>query len=172
MKKILIASLIFLSAACAKKIEYEYPNNQDYQRKSRAGSFLNEDLVVFGKKKDEKKPEEAEESQNNSALWQASVEVIGSLFPIDIVDKNSGIIATQWYQETALSDKRIKINALIKGREIVERNLRVSVFRQKKDLKGAWVGDGLEDSEGENGEKGITAKLIKEKILERAKKAL
>lgn len=163
MKKFFAILLLFYITACSKEdvdVSYNYPNNQDYQRKSRAGGVYNNDLVVFD--------EVAAKKEKRNSLWKASVEVVGTLFPIAVMDEDSGIIASQWHQENPLSKKRVKVNVLLKGDETKPENLRVSVFHQVKDEAGNWVGNGLEDSEGENGEKGITAKLLKDKILQKA----
>ncbi len=175
MKKTQILAILFLTifaTCCAKKVSYNYPDNQDYARNSRAGTLTNKDLVVFGGKETNEKKEKVSQTNDvsKSALWKASTEVIGSLFPIAIIDSDSGIIASEWYQESANSAKRVKINALVRASKIKEENLRISVFRQIKIADGSWQGDGFEDSENATSSDALTAKLIKEKILEKANK--
>lgn len=167
---ILILSLIICCASCKKDdISYNYPDNQDYARNSRAGSFAGKDLVLYDGKEGVKKQKNSQGiSIANSKIWRSTVDVIGSLFPLDIVDGNSGVIATSWYQEGSKSNVRIKINALVSGSEAKSENIKVSVFREKRDDKKEWQKDSFESSEGENA--GIMAKLIKEKILLRAKR--
>jgi hypothetical protein len=53
MRKFFAILFLFYIAACSKElldVSYNYPNNKDYQRKSRAGKIYgNDDLVIFGK---------------------------------------------------------------------------------------------------------------------------
>ncbi len=166
MKNILL--LVFLIIiACKKTISYNYPDNQDYDRKSRGGLLLNKDVVLIGDKKDDKKDDKIEEDKflkkQDNRLWSASVSVISSLFPIAAIDNSSSIIATEWYQENVDSKFRIKINVFLRGVEIKEENLRISIFRQRKDEKGDWQID-ISQSEGDV----LTIKLLKDKILKEA----
>lgn len=156
--------IVFLAISCNKKeVSYNYPDNQDYARNSRAGSFLEESLVVYGAK-DKKEPKSAEINKKNVKsvkIWKSAIEVIGSLFPIAIIDENSSIIVSEWHQQTD-KNKRVKINAFVK-----EDSVKITIFRQKRlDEKQNWESDGIEDSDDEKS--GLTAKLIKEKILEKA----
>lgn len=183
-----IISLIFcalLFSCSTKDIAYNYPDNPDYARKSRAGTaFSKGDLVVYGKKKEKEPTRLAEDFDNyglgdrvdsgatkslaaKSDLWQPTVEVVSSLFPIAIVNAESGIITTEWYQEPK-SDERIKISALIKGSEAKKENLRITIFRQKqlvkKNSEPIWQDLSREDSDSGT----LSAKLLQEKILSKA----
>lgn len=174
-----IFSLIFcalLFSCGTKDVSYNYPDNPDYARKSRAGTaFSKGDLVIYGAKKKEEKPAEKlissiEVSGGKSALakshlWQSSVEVIGALFPIAILNSDSGIITTEWYQDSPSSNERIKINALIKGAEVKKENIHLIIFRQKKSAKKnsaeSWENSGREDSDSN----ALSTKFLQEKIL-------
>jgi len=169
----LIFSVLLLS--CGKKdIAYNYPDNPDYQRNSRAGTaFSKGDLVIYGNKKDGAKSVDANKNGakyseksaiEKSALWQSSVEVIAALFPIAILNSNSGIITSEWYQDEPNSKERIKINAIISGTEAKKENLLITIFRQKKSDK-TWQDSGRENSDSG----GFSAKILQEKILEKAK---
>lgn len=169
---LLFFCLEFISSCTKKNISYNYPDNQDYARQSRAGMFFSKkDLVVLGDKKSEK--DKIIKSKNtaiaDSKLWQASVEVMGSLFPIAIIEENSGIIVSEWHEDSANNKRRVKVNILVKGPETKKENLRISVFRQKKSngVNSDWQSDGLEDSESTAAD-ALTANLIQEKILQKA----
>ncbi len=173
--QIILFFLCLLSVgSCVKKdVSYNYPNNQDFARKSRAGMFFSKkDLVIFGDKKIDNIIENEEANAiANSKLWKASIEVIGSLFPIAIIENNSGIIVSEWHEDSGNKNRRVKVNALVKGVEAREENLRISVFRQKKsnDANATWQNDELEDSESAAAD-ALTAKLIQDKILQKARK--
>ncbi len=161
---------VLLFSCGTKDVSYNYPDNPDYARKSRAGNaFSKSDFVVYGKKKSVEKvaAEKTEEKSalTKSALWQSSVEVVGALFPIAILNSDNGIITTEWYQDVQNSNERIKINALVKGYEVKKENLQITIFRQKKSA-GKWE-DASRESSDTNG---LSAKLLQDKILAIAQK--
>lgn len=171
MKKSYLVLCALLFSCGPKEISYNYPDNQDYARKSRAGNaFSKSDFVVYGKKKPAEKPVAAEKNNEKlvftkSSLWQSSVEIIGSLFPIAILNSDNGIITTEWYQDAPNSNERIKINALIRGSEVKKENLQITIFRQRKS-SGVWE-DASRESSDTNG---LSAKLLQDKILANAQK--
>ena len=159
-----------------KQVTYDYPNNIEVTRRARSGNFMSKAWLPFAKK-DEKKIAEVIESpapEKDSALslWQASVESIGEMFPISVMDKSSGIIATEWYQETPESTTRLKINVLVRGKkDDTQDSLRVSVFQQKRvDSNSPWQGSGLENSESV-ADSALKARKIKEYILNKINRA-
>lgn len=165
MRKLTILLFFLFILACSNpKIDPTYPENPDIVRKTRGGRFFGYPVTVYGgnKKVDEKAKQVAIDNKN--PLWIASVDVIGNLFPIAIIDANSGIIVSEWYQSNNNQNERIKINTVIKSNEIKEENLTISIFNQTKDKNGLW-----NDKKTDNS---IAVKLIKEKILEKAKQAL
>lgn len=185
MKKLLIFLACFSLFSCkVKDVSYNYPDNPDYARKSRAGkAFSENDLVIYGKtKKPEKenlaanyseKSKEKSELKSNTkslALWKSSIEVISALFPIEILDKDSGAIISSWYQEKPESQERVKVSAIVKGEEVKPENLRITVYRQRKfdekNKDSVWKDQSKEDSD----EGALSAKLLQEKILETAKR--
>lgn len=151
-----IASIFLANAllSCARDdISYRYPDNQDYARQNRAGNILSKkDLIIFG---DEK---QSSEEFKNSKLWTSSVALISELFPIAIIDEDSGVIASDWKEKGA---SRTKINVLIKGSAPTNDNLRVSIFSQTKTAEGQWQSDTSDNSE--------TTKMIRDKILQKAR---
>jgi len=166
MKKsviLLFAICLTILSCSGVKVDPTYPENPDIVRKTRGGRFFKDPVTVYGgnKKMDEK--EKQIEAQSKNPLWLASIDMISGLFPVAIIDANSGIIVTEWYQSDGSQNERIKINALVKDSEIKEENLIISIFNQTKDKKGLWNDKKVDNS--------IAVKLIKEKIIEKAKQA-
>lgn len=160
MKKLIILALSALLICCQNsKIDYSYPENPDIIRRQRYGKFF-DDITLFGGKK-EQEEKVTKKSEVKNPLWQASIEVIGELLPIAIADSNSGLITTEWYQDGKNQGKRIKINLLVKGKEIKKENLTLSIFKQNKDKKDNWVDE-------KSADQSLTADLIKGKIIEHA----
>ena len=153
-----------ISSCSSPKIDPTYPENPDIVRKTRAGRFFNDPVTIYGGNKKANEKAKQVEIENKNPLWLASIDVVGSLFPIAIIDANSGIIVTEWYQNNDSQNERIKINALVKGGgEIKEENLTISIFNQTRDKKGLWNDKKIDNA--------IAVKLIKEKIIEKAKQA-
>jgi Domain of unknown function (DUF3576) len=162
MKKIILSATLLVLASCSSdNINRNYPEDPAIVRKSRAGKFFKDDLTVYGGKKDQKKSADKTSEENKNPLWSASVEVISNLLPISTIDSKSGIILTEWYQDDKNKNERIKINLLIKDNQIKDENLSLSLFKQKKDSSGNW-----QDEASDNN---LAIKLIKEKILDKAK---
>lgn len=160
MKKIILSVALLFFAACSNsEIKREYPEDPAIVRKSRGGKFFKDDVTLYGKK-DQKKPAEKISEENKNPLWISSVEVISNLLPISVMDSKSGFIVTEWYQDEKNTNERIKINLLVKGDQIKNENLSLSLFRQKKDADGIWHDQPLGDD--------LSIKLIKEKILDKA----
>ena len=166
-----IFSVIFcalLFSCSAKEISYRYPDNPDYARKSRAGNaFSKGDLVVHGKKKNGENSSK-ESAFEKSSLWQSSLEVVGALFPIAATNSESGIITTEWYQDSPSSLERIKINVFVKNAEVKKENLQITILRQKKSTKknSAKIWEDANHESSDSG--GHSAKILQEKILEQA----
>jgi len=175
MKKSYLILCALLFSCGTKDVSYNYPDNPDYARKSRAGNaFSKSDFVVYGKKKSVEKvaAEKTEEKSalTKSALWQSSVEVVGALFPIAILNSDNGIITTEWYQDVQNSNERIKINALVKGYEVKKENLQITIFRQKKSIAKQSAEKWEDVSRESSDTNGLSAKLLQDKILAIAQK--
>ncbi|MCE3255064.1 MAG: hypothetical protein K0R25_558 [Rickettsiaceae bacterium] len=156
MKKLFLLGFAALLISCQNpKIEYNYPQNPENIRKQRAGKFFDNSLTKI-QEDSQKKP--VNQTKSN-ALWLASIEVISALLPISVVDEKSGLIVTEWYADEQNKNERIKINLLVKGKEIKQENLALTIFKQKRDGIGNWH---------DETSSGITAKLISGKIIEKA----
>ncbi|MBT6252686.1 MAG: DUF3576 domain-containing protein, partial [Flavobacteriaceae bacterium] len=80
--------------------------------------------------------------------WEASIDVVSAIIPISVIDRKSGIIASEWYQESEDSTKRIKVNILVRQNKDLNKTIRVSVFQQKRGSKDeSWGGGVLHNPE-------------------------
>jgi len=175
----IILLIILTSCISRDNISYEYPEDPRIKRKMRAGKMFsknNEDLVVFGNKGTIKakeqnftKQEISHEIQNtnqntdfpiNKYLWRASLEIVSEKFPISLMDNYAGILATDWTTLNNDKNTRYKINVLVKGKELNNKNLIISVFKQKKD-DANWDNVTLVDKK--------YTKIYKDKILSKAR---
>jgi len=140
-------------------VDYSYPENPENIRKKRAGKFF--DNVSFVDKKSEQKIVDKSYKKTSSPLWVSSIEVISALLPLSTIDENSGLIITEWYQVDKISNNRIKINLLVKGKEPIKENLILTIFRQTKNDAGVWV-----DEQSAN--QSLSVQMIKDKIIEKS----
>ena len=131
MKKFLsILILLFGMFACKTSndnIVQNYPEDPFLKRKQFAGNlFGNKDGIEIFKEKNKNR-------YNENTLWQKSIENISSILPISIADQQSGLIITDWGKISNISNNSslYKINVVVKGTKIDEKNLQISVFKKK-----------------------------------------
>lgn len=131
MKKFLsILILLFGMFACKTSndnIVQNYPEDPFLKRKQFAGNlFGNKDGIEIFKEKNKNR-------YNENTLWQKSIENISSILPISIADQQSGLIITDWGKISNISNNNslYKINIVVKGTKIDEKNLQISVFKKK-----------------------------------------
>ncbi len=129
MKKFLsIFILLFGMFACKTSndnIVQNYPEDPFLKRKQFAGNlFGNKDGIEIFKEKNK---------YDENTLWQKSIENISSILPISIIDQQSGLIITDWGKISNISNNNslYKINVVVKGIKIDEKNLKISVFKKK-----------------------------------------
>lgn len=129
MKKFLsIFILLFGMFACKisnDNIVQNYPEDPFLKRKQFAGNlFSNKDGIEIFKEKNK---------YDKNTLWQKSIENISSILPISIADQQSGLIITDWGKISNISNNNslYKINVVVKGTKIDEKNLKISVFKKK-----------------------------------------
>lgn len=95
----------------------------------------------------------------NAFLWRASLDTV-SFMPLSSADPFGGVIITDWYSPPETPDDRFKMNIYILGRQLRADGLRVSVFRQTRGDKGAWVDSAVQPK---------TATDLENQILTRAR---
>ncbi len=92
----------------------------------------------------------------SSLMFNVSLDKL-SFMPLLSVDKNAGVIVTDWYG-IGDSNDRIKINVRISGQELVSENITVTLFKQSYD-GSKWV------DKGQNVDQAVK---IKKSILQEA----
>ena len=83
----------------------------------------------------------------NSYLWRASLDTI-SFMPVNSADPFGGVIITDWHSPTEAPSERFKLNVYILGRALRADGVRVAVFRQVQDRRGAWKDAGVPEATG------------------------
>lgn len=94
----------------------------------------------------------------NAYLWRGTLETL-DFMPIASADPFGGLIITDWYQPPESPSERLKLQVLIRDRELRADGLKVSVFRQVRD-GDAWVDAQVDPA---------TATQLEDKILTRAR---
>jgi hypothetical protein len=74
----------------------------------------------------------------NAFLWRASLDTIGFM-PVTTADAFGGTIITDWYQMPEIAGERYKVNIFILDRTLRADGVKVSVFKQVRDMSGQWV---------------------------------
>lgn len=73
----------------------------------------------------------------NSFLWRATLDTL-SFMPLSTVDPFGGVVLTDWYEDPKTPGERFKVNALIMDKTLRSDGIKVTLFKQKSDKKGAW----------------------------------
>ncbi|MCB2109084.1 MAG: DUF3576 domain-containing protein [Rhodobacteraceae bacterium] len=73
----------------------------------------------------------------NAYLWRASLDTV-AFMPLASADPFGGVIITDWFAPPATPDERFKVNIYILGRDLRADGLKVTVFRQTRDLADRW----------------------------------
>ncbi len=74
----------------------------------------------------------------NRFAWRAALDAV-SFMPLRTSDPYGGIIATDWYISEGSPNERLRVNILVSGPELRSDTVDVTIFRQEKDRRGAWV---------------------------------
>ena len=85
----------------------------------------------------EEKQIPAEQAGVNHYLWQGALDKLGSL-PIEIEDKNGGIIVTKWIRMESSPNDLFKVEAKVYTRELRSDGLNVKVYKRQME-DGQWV---------------------------------
>ena len=95
----------------------------------------------------------------NVFLWRGSLETL-SFMPLTSADPFGGLIITDWYQPVETPNERVKVSVLILDTVLRADGVKVSVFRQSRDPRGAWLDASVDPS---------TAVELENRILTRAR---
>ena len=135
-----VALAAALTACGALSVEADYPEG-DKVATAESGSVF--DFFTFDKK--DPAPQDSVQQAAapssglsvNAVLWQASLETL-SFMPLASADPIGGVIISDWYNDPAATNERVKVNLIISGLELRADALRVSLFRET--LRGGkWV---------------------------------
>jgi hypothetical protein len=74
----------------------------------------------------------------NGYLWRASLDTL-SFMPLASADPYGGVIVTDWYINPETPAERFKATVYILDTRLRADGLNVTVFKQSKDINGAWV---------------------------------
>lgn len=95
----------------------------------------------------------------NVFLWRAALDTM-SVWPIMSADPFGGVIITDWHAPPETPNERFKMNIYILDRALRADGIRVSVFRQIKNVSNNWQDTGVRPG---------TARKLEEAILMRAR---
>jgi len=149
----------------------DFPESTEERRAKRFGSILDRDketgkVTIFGKSigkykkaaqargtKSSKRPIQ---SAKRACLWRAALNSVREM-PILVSDSNSGVISTDWYEDSDFPNERYKFNILV-GQE-GGASLHVTAFKQIHK-NGEWRDAKVRPAVGNK---------MKDKIVSRAK---
>ncbi len=153
-----ISALLIISACSGIKGEAPTAVNPRVERETARGKVTGDDgLLVIGEKTD--KTASASPLGVNSFLWRASLDTL-SFMPLTSADPFGGTIITDWYEDPEAVGERFKINAIILDKTLRADGIKITVFKQAKDKKGAWK-DQIVDTK--------LSRTLEETILTRAR---
>lgn len=123
-------------------------------------SIFGEGGLFFGGKSDKKTAPDDSAGGGigvNSFLWRATLDTV-SFMPVSSADPFGGVVITDWYSPPEAPRERFKMNVYILGRSLRADGVRVSVFRQVADGRGAWRDAPLPEDANSRIEDAILAK--------------
>jgi hypothetical protein len=163
---VLLATAVLVTA-CDPSVSYEERAESQSKRgqhnagygEPREGLFGPGGLSLLGGDDQEEPAPGGSPIAVNSYLWRASLDTI-SFMPLTSADPFGGVIITDWYSPSEVSDERFKVNIYILGRDLRADGIRAAVFRQRQDPFEGWVDAAVSDT---------TATDLENAILTRAR---
>ncbi len=132
--------------------------NQE-RRTERYGTVFGPDALTFSTNPDRSAPNSGGGIGVNAFLWRASLDTI-DFMPLVSADPFGGVIITEWYQPPSATDERLKLNVYITATQLRADAIKVAVFRQTLDGRGAWQDAAVDPA---------TARELEDTILTRAR---
>ncbi len=71
----------------------------------------------------------------NTYLWRAALDTV-VFMPIEVADKPSGVIQTDWYEDRERPNERFKMNVFIVSDRLQPEGVRVGIFRETRRRLG------------------------------------
>lgn len=171
----LSASLLFILCACNGNVERDQaaydPQVGEYRHYNEMQSLVtksDEPLVIYGGK-NKSSSDSTGSGIANSYLWKAALESI-SFMPLLSVDSNGGAILTDWYNSPQTPNEKFKFNIIILSSELQINSIKVSAFRQVKNIAGIWHTADVSKDLAKNIEDNILKKAISLKAKSSSKK--
>ncbi len=163
---VLCAVFLLALSACdslmpppAEEGSNNFPKTEKDRRKERLGKLTGDEGLVIGGPKEDGDSAGNNPLGVNSFLWRATLDTL-AFMPLASADPFGGVILTDWYEDPKAAGERFKINALILDRQLRADSIKLSVFKQKKDMKGMWVDTAVEPS---------VARKMEDAVLTRAR---
>ncbi len=139
---LLLTATVLLSTSCSllpkSDADTSYPKSEEDRRRERYGKITGDEGLVMGGVSDKEKEAGKNPLGVNSFLWRATLDTL-SFLPITAADPFGGTVLTDWYEDVDAPGERYKVNVLILDRQLRADSLKITTFRQKKDVKGNWV---------------------------------
>jgi hypothetical protein len=129
-----VLTLLFTLSACGGGSS-SYPQSPEDIRKDNRGKLTGDGLTLFGG--DSAKGGGASPIGVNSFLWRATLDTL-SFMPLTSADPFGGVIITDWYEDPKAPGERFKVNALILDQQLRSDGIKISLFKQQKDVGGVW----------------------------------
>ncbi|MCI4662623.1 MAG: DUF3576 domain-containing protein [Neomegalonema sp.] len=133
------AVLMMLQACSSAEVKSEYPKDDAFGNRLRAGEKEPPGLfnagAIFGS------GESSGETTNlpvNKYLWRASLDTLAFL-PLASTDPYGGVIVTEWGSSPASPNERMKVSTYITSAELKPQSLKAVVNRQVRNEAGQWV---------------------------------
>ena len=119
-----------------------------------------EPIIIYGgKKKKSSSSSSSDDGISHSYLWKASLESI-SFMPLIAVDSNGGAILTDWYSSPQTPNEKFKFNIIITSVDLQISSIKVTAFRQVKNIAGSWHSAEVSRELSQNIEDNILRKAI------------
>lgn len=171
---VLICALALAGCSALGGGEKEFPSGEaraTVQKRQANGSILDifggggsDSGVLFGSNRGG----EGLAGSVNRHLWMASLETLAFL-PIASTDPFTGVIATDWGSTAEKPGERFKVTAYVTDVALDPRALRVAVFREVLDDKGAWIAAPVAEDTPRKIEDSILVRARQLRLEERAK---
>ena len=114
-----------------------FPKTEEDRRKDRMGKITGEEGLSIGGPSEKEKEAGKNPLGVNSFLWRATLDTL-AFMPLASADPFGGVVITDWYEDPNAAGERFKVTALILDRQLRADSIKISVFRQKKDVSGSW----------------------------------
>ncbi len=146
---LLLSATLFAATACDSLMPppaeegMSYPKTDKDRRKERLGKLTGDNGIVLGGSDESTDSGGNNPLGVNSFLWRATLDTL-AFMPLASADPFGGVILTDWFEDPKTPGERFKVNALILDRQLRADSIKLSVFKQKKDMKGLWADAAVE----------------------------